>query len=234
MSQPSYRRTLAACYLGYVSLAVVNNLGPLLFSTFQRQFNIGVGNLTLLISLNFGTQLLTDLAAIHFVDRIGYRTAAISAGVLCTLGLSAIGILPFVFNNAYIGLVATVVINAIGGGLFDVLVNPIVESLPLQNKSAKISMLHLSGYFLVCKKRRYSWRGYCFAPRYYACLVISSPCSRLSRFCLFLAVPSVVFQWVSCGRVLQVCPQKISLMAEPLCLQFLHWPVMAAAALAQA
>jgi fucose permease len=142
MKQLSYGHTLAACYLGYISQAVVNNLGPLLFLTFQRQFNIGVGSLALLISLNFGIQLLVDLAAIHFVDRIGYRAAAVSAGLFCSVGLCSMGILPFVMKNPYAGLVIAVVINAIGGGLLEVLVSPIVEALPLGNKGAAMSLLH--------------------------------------------------------------------------------------------
>ncbi|MDR3334452.1 MAG: MFS transporter [Treponema sp.] len=142
MKQFSYRHTLTACYLGYVSQAVVNNLGPLLFSTFQRQFNIGVGSLALLISLNFGIQLLVDLATVHFVDRIGYRAAAVAAGVFCSVGLCSMGILPFIFKDPYIGLVIAVVINAIGGGLLEVLVSPIVEALPLGNKGAAMSLLH--------------------------------------------------------------------------------------------
>jgi fucose permease len=142
MKRFSCRHTLAACYLGYVSQAVVNNLGPLLFVTFQRQFNIGVGYLALLISLNFGIQLLVDLAAVHFVDRIGYRAGVIAAGLCCSLGLCAMGILPFVCADPYTGLVIAVVINAIGGGLLEVLVSPIVEALPLDNKGAAMSLLH--------------------------------------------------------------------------------------------
>jgi fucose permease len=112
-----------------------------LFSTFQRQFGLGVGSLALLISLNFGIQLLVDLAALHLVDRIGYRAAAISAGVFCSAGLCALGTLPFVMDP-YAGLVIAVVINAVGGGLLEVLVSPIVEALPLGNKGAAMSLLH--------------------------------------------------------------------------------------------
>jgi fucose permease len=147
MNNPSCRRTLIACYLGYVSQAIVNNLGPLLFSTFQRQFNIGVGSLALLVVLNFGVQILTDLAAAHFVDRIGYRTAVIGAGFFCILGLAAMGVLPFVLHDPYTGLVIAVIINALSGGLMEVLISPIVEALPLKNKGANMSLLHSSYCF---------------------------------------------------------------------------------------
>jgi fucose permease len=138
----TYRHTLAACYLGYVSQAVVNNLGPLLFSTFQRQFNIGVGSLAMLISLNFGIQLLVDLAAVRVVDRIGYRAAAASAGLFCCAGLCSMSLLPFILKNPYAGLVIAVVINAVGGGILEVLVSPIVEAIPTGNKGAAMSLLH--------------------------------------------------------------------------------------------
>ncbi|MDR0636708.1 MAG: MFS transporter [Treponema sp.] len=142
MKELSYRHTLTACYLGYVSQAIVNNLGPLLFLTFQRQFDISIGRLALLTSLNFGTQLLLDLAAARFVDRIGYRTAAVSAGVFCGVGLFAMGILPFVLPVPYWGLLIAVIINALGGGLLEVIISPIVEALPTSNKSAAMSLLH--------------------------------------------------------------------------------------------
>jgi MFS family permease len=138
----TYRHTIAACYLGYISQAVVNNLGPLLFSTFHRQFDIGVGSLAMLISLNFGIQLLVDLVSVHVVDRIGYRRAAVSAGVFCCAGLCSMSLLPFVLPNPYTGLVIAVVINAVGGGILEVLVSPIVEAIPTGNKGAAMSLLH--------------------------------------------------------------------------------------------
>jgi MFS family permease len=127
--------------LGYISQAVVNNLGPLLFSTFQRQFNTGVGSLAMLISLNFGIQLLVDLVSVHVMDKIGYRRAAAAAGIFCCAGLCAMSTLPFVLPP-YAGLVIAVVINAIGGGILEVLVSPIVEAIPTGNKGAAMSLLH--------------------------------------------------------------------------------------------
>jgi MFS family permease len=135
------RHTLAACYLGYISQAIVNNLGPLLFLTFQRQFQISLGSLALLITLNFGIQLAVDLAAARFIDTIGYRTAAVSAHIFCAAGLAAMGLLPFIMHP-YGGLVIAVVINALGGGLIEVIISPIVEALPGNRKAAAMSLLH--------------------------------------------------------------------------------------------
>jgi fucose permease len=125
-----------------ISQAGVNNLSPLLFTTFQRQFGLDGEELALLISLNFGIQLLTDLAAVRFADRFGYRTVAVSAGGFCAAGLSSLGILPFVFEEPYIGLIGAVSINAIGGGLLEVIVSPIIEALPVENKGPGLSLLH--------------------------------------------------------------------------------------------
>jgi fucose permease len=120
----------------------VNNFSPLLFTAFQRQFDIDLGRLALLISLNFGVQLLTDLIAARFVDRIGYRSAAVSAGVFCAAGFVFLGVLPFALEDPYLGLVIASVVSAVGGGLLEVIVSPIIEALPLENKSAAMSLLH--------------------------------------------------------------------------------------------
>jgi fucose permease len=142
MRSLTYRHTLAASYLGYISQAIVNNLAPLLFLTFQRQFGISLGRLALLISLNFTIQLLVDFAAAHFIDKIGYRIAAVSAHLLCAAGLVSMGILPFSLPDPYGGLIIAVVINALGGGLIEVIISPIVEALPGERKAAAMSLLH--------------------------------------------------------------------------------------------
>ncbi|MDR2305562.1 MAG: MFS transporter [Treponema sp.] len=138
----SFRSTLAACYLGYGSQAIVNNLGPLLFVTFHRVFGIGLPSLALLVSMNFAIQLLVDLAAVRFVDRIGYRAAALAAQAFCAIGLFLLGFLPFLMSEPFYGLVIAVAVYAVGGGLLEVIVSPIVEALPASNKSAAMSLLH--------------------------------------------------------------------------------------------
>jgi fucose permease len=137
-----YGHTRAACYLGYVSQAIVNNLGPLLFLTFNRQFNVSLQNLAFLVILNFTVQLLVDLAAVRFVDRIGYRAAALAAHACCVAGLCGMGTLPFILPDPYWGLLIAVFINALGGGLLEVIISPIVEALPTDHKAAAMSLLH--------------------------------------------------------------------------------------------
>ncbi|GHT97595.1 MFS transporter [Spirochaetia bacterium] len=148
----TFRHTLIASCTGAGCQAIVNNLMPLLFVTFNREFAISLPSLALLISLNFGIQLTVDLLSVRMVDRIGYRAAAVAAHAFCTVGMVAMGILPYSMNDPYWGLVIAVVINAIGGGLLEVLISPIVEALPGDRKPAVMAMLHSFycwGYVLV-------------------------------------------------------------------------------------
>ena len=138
----AYKHTRYASYLGYITQAIVNNLAPLLFVTFQKEFEISMAKISLLIIFNFGTQIITDIIAAKYIDYIGYRTGAVLAHIFCTIGLISLGVLPNVLPNPYIGLVIAMIINAIGGGLIEVLISPIIESLPGEEKEAAMSLLH--------------------------------------------------------------------------------------------
>ncbi len=140
--QFTYKHTLISSYLGYVTQAIVNNLAPLLFLTFQREWNVTLADLALLISLNFMIQIAVDLIASAFADKVGYRAVAAGAHVFCVAGLMGMGILPRVFANPYTGLIAATCLNAVGGGLIEVIISPIVESLPGDKKAASMSLLH--------------------------------------------------------------------------------------------
>lgn len=138
----TYKNTLHACYLGYVTQAIVNNLAPLLFIVFQNQFMISFEMIGRLILINFGTQLVVDALAIKFVDKIGYRVSSILAHIFSAIGLIALGILPNIISSPYVGLIIAVVIYAVGGGIIEVLVGPIVDSLPGDSKASAMSLLH--------------------------------------------------------------------------------------------
>ena len=140
--QLSFKHTKYASYLGYITQAIVNNLSPLLFIVFQDEFGISLEKIGILISLNFGVQIITDLVAAKYVDRIGYRVASVLAHIFCTIGLISLGVLPSIMSDAYSGLIIAMVINAIGGGLIEVLISPIVEALPGDEKESAMSMLH--------------------------------------------------------------------------------------------
>lgn len=138
----NYKRTITACLTGYVVQAVVNNLAPLLFLTFQNAYHIPLSQITVLITVNFGVQLSVDLLSVFFVDRIGYRASMLAANACCALGLILMSFLPDVLNSPFSGLLTAVTLYAIGGGLLEVVVSPIVEACPTDNKEKTMSMLH--------------------------------------------------------------------------------------------
>ena len=137
-----YNKTITACFVGYIVQAVINNFVPLLFLTFQRTYDIPLSQITLLVTFNFGVQLLVDLLAIGFVDRIGYRISMVMAHVLSAAGLILLTILPELFSSPFVGILISVMVYAVGGGLLEVLVSPVVEACPSDNKEKAMSMLH--------------------------------------------------------------------------------------------
>lgn len=138
----NYKRTIRACFYAYIVGAIVNNFVPLLFTTFQNSYAIPISQITLLITINFVVQLSIDFAATFFVDKIGYRTSVVIAHMCCCLGLAMLTFMPEIMPTAFSGLVCGVVIYAIGGGLLEVLISPITEACPSENKEKAMSLLH--------------------------------------------------------------------------------------------
>ncbi len=136
------RHTVAACYGGYVTQAIVNNFAPLLFLTFQREYGISLTLIGAMITVNFGIQLFIDCVSSRFVDKIGYRPCLVAAHVLAGAGLILLAVLPDVLPSPIAGLFAASAVYAVGGGLIEVLVSPAVEACPTKNKRAAMSMLH--------------------------------------------------------------------------------------------
>ena len=137
-----YQNTMYACFVGYIVQAIVNNFVPLLFLTFESSYGIPLSQITMLITFNFGIQLLVDLLSAKFVDKIGYRVSIVMAHILAALGLAGLVVLPDLLPNAFAGLLIAVVVYAIGGGLIEVLISPIMESCPSENKEKAMSLLH--------------------------------------------------------------------------------------------
>lgn len=137
-----YDKTITACFIGYIVQAVVNNFAPLLFLFFQRSYHIPLSQITLLVTFNFGVQLLVDLLSVGFVDKIGYRASMILAHVLSAAGLILLTVLPEILPAPFVGILIAVMIYAVGGGLLEVLVSPVVEACPSDNKEKAMSMLH--------------------------------------------------------------------------------------------
>ena len=141
MKKLGYGHTLSACFIGYITQAIINNFAPLLFLTFQSEFGIGLDKITLLVTINFFTQLFVDMIAAKAVDRIGYKPCVIAAHVFSAAGLIGLATFPSV-GDPYAGLVTAVVLYAIGGGLIEVLISPIAEACPTKNKTGAMSLLH--------------------------------------------------------------------------------------------
>ena len=137
-----YKSTIRACFAGYVVQAVVNNFVPLLFLTFQSQYGIPLSQVTLLITINFALQLAVDGVSVFFIDRIGYRAAAVIAHICAALGLVGLAFLPDLLPSPFAGLLLSVLLYALGGGLLEVIVSPIVESCPSDHKAQTMSILH--------------------------------------------------------------------------------------------
>ena len=163
-----YGDTLKASYIGYITQAIVNNLAPLLFLIFQESYGLSFQQITLLITMNFGIQLVVDLISATAVDRVGYKQSIVFAHIMSALGINAMAFLP-----GYKGLIVAVILYAVGGGLIEVLLSPIVEACPTQKKSASMSLLHsfycwgyvmvVAGttlFFSVAGKK--NWRILCF------------------------------------------------------------------------
>jgi MFS family permease len=135
-----YKKTMTACFAGYIVQALVNNFLPLLFMTFRSEFAIHLSDLTWLITVNFAVQLMTDALSPLFVDRIGYRASMLIAHGLAAAGFVLLSFLPDMLG--FPGIIVCVVMYAVGGGLLEVLVSPIVEACPTENKETAMALLH--------------------------------------------------------------------------------------------
>ncbi len=138
----TYKTTIYACFLGYIVQAIINNFLPLLFINFHTVYDIPLSEITMLVSINFAVQLLVDLCAIRIVDKIGYRTSAAFAHIFAALGLFLLTVLPEITPTPFTGILISVIVYAVGGGLLEVIVSPIVESCPSDNKEKTMSLLH--------------------------------------------------------------------------------------------
>ena len=140
--QKNYRKTLMACYLGFITQAICANFAPLLFLTFHKDYQISLGHIALIPTAFFLTQLIVDALCAQYVDKIGYRRAIVGSQVTSALGLAGLAFLPEMLGDPFIGVILCVILYAIGSGLMEVLGSPIVEACPFDNKDAVMSLLH--------------------------------------------------------------------------------------------
>ena len=142
MKRLNYQHTIYACYIGYICQAIINNFAPLLFLTFQSQFGVTLERIALLTSVNFAVQLTTDAVAAKLVDRIGYRVSLVAAHLFHIVGFLTLCLLPQMLAEPFVGLLTGVCIYAVGGGMIEVLISPVVEACPTEGKAAAMSLLH--------------------------------------------------------------------------------------------
>jgi len=138
----NFNHTIRASYIAYMTHATINNFAPLLFLTFQRSYQINIERIAMLVGINFAVQLLVDLFAAKYADKIGYKPLIVAAHIFAALGLIGLGTLPEILPDAYTGLLLSVILYGIGGGIMEVLISPIVEACPTEKKSASMSLLH--------------------------------------------------------------------------------------------
>ena len=137
-----YQKTMIACYLGFITQAITANFAPLLFLTFHRTYQISLGKIAFISTAFFFTQLLIDLFCAKYVDKIGYRKSVVASEILSAAGLIGLAFLPSLLPDPYVGILISVIIYAMGSGLIEVLVSPIVEACPFDNKDSVMSLLH--------------------------------------------------------------------------------------------
>ena len=138
----NYKKTKLACYLGFITQAVAANFAPLLFLKFHTDYDISLGNIALISTFFFFTQLLVDLFCAKYVDKIGYRVCIVASEVCSAAGLAGLALLPEIMPSPFAGIIISVILYAIGSGLIEVLGSPIVEACPFENKEATMSLLH--------------------------------------------------------------------------------------------
>lgn len=138
----SYEHTIYASYIGYITQAIVNNFVPLLFLTFAADYQLTLDKITLITTVNFLVQLAVDLLSAKVIDKIGYRISVLFAHLCAGTGLLGLAFLPSLFQNPYTGIMIAVILYAIGGGIIEVLISPIVEACPTAKKEAAMSLLH--------------------------------------------------------------------------------------------
>ena len=137
-----YKHTIYASYTGYITQAIVNNFAPLLFLTFMSEYKLGLDRITLITTVNFAVQLAVDLLSARVVDKIGYRVSIIAAHIFAAAGLVGLSVFPEIASDPFTGIMTAVVLYAVGGGIIEVLISPIVESCPTEGKEAAMSLLH--------------------------------------------------------------------------------------------
>lgn len=142
MKKLTYKHTMYACFIGYIVQSIACNFAPLLFVGWNNEFSISMGKITTIVTLTFFVQIIVDIVSAKYVDKIGYKASLMLAHIFSAVGFVCLGTLPYVIKNAFVGIVISVILYSIGSGLLEVLVSPVVDYCPSENKSGAMSLLH--------------------------------------------------------------------------------------------
>lgn len=138
-----FQRLKLACYTSNISMSIVGNLSPILFLTFRRLYGISYSLLGLLVLINFITQLGIDLVFSFFSRKFHIPTVLRTMPLLTILGLGVYAAAPLLFpDSVYVGLVVGTVIFSAAAGLGEVLVSPVIASIPSKDPDREMSKLH--------------------------------------------------------------------------------------------
>ena len=191
----NYNLTLTACSIGYILQASINNLLPLLFVYFTSGYGIPLSFITAIVSFNFILQILVDTFSSKFIIKIGYKNAGITSAVFGLVGFIVLGLTPIIFKGTVgilVGIIIAVTLMAVGSGLSEVALSPIIEALPFDNKSSKMSFLHsfypLGHLFIILLATVYFWGFGIENWNYLAFFIVIIP---LIEICLFIKSPVV-------------------------------------------
>ena len=142
MKKLNYKHTIIGCFIAYMVQAVVCNFAPLLFVGWRNEFNISMPQLTTIVTVTFFTQIVVDLISAKYAEKIGYKKCLVLAHLLSGTGFFLLGVLPYVMEKSFLAILIPVIIYSAGSGLLEVLVSPVVESCPTENKAGAMSLLH--------------------------------------------------------------------------------------------
>ncbi len=124
-------------------MSVIGNLSPVLFLTFRSLYGISYTLLGLLILINFVTQLTIDLIFSFFSHKFNIPLAVKATPLIAVVGLVFYALSPLLFpQNVYLGLVLGTVIFSAASGFAEVLISPVIASIPSKDPDREMSKLH--------------------------------------------------------------------------------------------
>lgn len=138
-----YNITYQACYIGHVVTAILINITPVLFYFLMDLYKLSLSDLGMLSLINFIVQVVIAISFSKFVDKIGFRPLIVFAMFIAVFGLIFYSLTPFIFgNNILLGLILATMFFSVAGGFFQIILSPVVNAIPSENKEAAMTKLH--------------------------------------------------------------------------------------------